>query len=83
MEAINREDLETAEWLLKDVGVPLDAMAGGGVTPPNILQDDISRYRPGTATYETLLRLQAVMQARGIVFPVETAAHWRASRGIK
>ena len=80
---MNREDLETAEWLLKDVGVPLDAMAGGGVTPPNILQDDISRYRPGTQTHDTLLRLQAVMQARGVVFPVETAAHWRASRGIK
>ena len=83
MAAMTREDLETAEWLLKDVGVPLDAIAGGGVTPPNILQDDISRYRPGTPTHDTLLRLQAVMQARGVVFPVETAAHWRASRGIK
>ena len=83
MAAMTREDLETAEWLLKDVGVPLDAMAGGGVTPPNILQDDISRYRQGTPTHDALLRLQAVMQARGVVFPVETAAHWRASRGIK
>ena len=83
MEAISREDLETAEWLLKDVGVPVEADPRRDVTPANQLQLHISRYRPGTPTYETLMRLQAIMQSRGIVFPVETVTQRRASLGLK
>ena len=81
--ALSREDFEIAEWLLKDVGVPLDAVSSGGVTPANHLQNQIGRYLPGTPIPDVLLRLQALMQARGIVFPVETSAQWRAVRGIK
>ena len=81
--ALSREDFEIAEWLLKDVGVPLDAVSSGGVTPANHLQSQIGRYLPGTPIPDVLLRLQALMQARGIVFPVETSAQWRAVRGIK
>ena len=81
--ALSREDFEIAEWLLKDVGVPLGAVSSGGVTPANHLQNQIGRYLPGTPIPEILLRLQALMQARGIVFPVETSAQWRAVRGIK
>ena len=83
MEAISREDLETAEWLLKDMGVPVEADPRRDVTPANQLQLHISRHRPGTPTYETLLRLQAIMQSRGIVFPVETVTQRRASLGLK
>ena len=83
MEAMSREDLETAEWLLKDVGVPLDSETVRGVNSANILQSELSRYRPGTPTYDSLLRLQAAMQARGVVFPVETSTQRRASRGLK
>ena len=82
-EALSREDFEIAEWLLKDVGVPLDAVSSGGITPANHLQSQIGRYLPGTPIPDVLLRLQALMQARGIVFPVETSAQWRAVRGLK
>ncbi len=83
MEAMSREDLETAKWLLKDIGVLLDSETIRGVNSANILQGDLSRYRPGTPTHDALLRLQAVMQARGVVFPVETSTQRRASRGLK
>ena len=83
MEAMSREDLEIAEWLLKDIGVPLDSETIRGVNSANILQEDLSRYRPSTPTHDALLRLQAVMQARGVVFPVETSTQRRASRGLK
>ena len=83
MEAMSREDFETAEWLLKDVGIPLDAQTSRGLNSANWLQDDISRYRPGTPTMASLLRLKALMEARGVVFPVETAGQWRARNGVK
>ena len=81
--ALSREDFEMAEWLLKEAGVPLDAVSSGGVTPANHLESQIGRYLPGTPIPAVLLRLQALMQARGIVFPVETPAQWRNVRGIK
>ena len=81
--ALSREDFEMAEWLLKEAGVPLDAVSSGGVTPANHLESQIGRYLPGTPIPAVLLRLQALMQARGIVFPVETPAQWRSVRGIK
>ena len=83
MTAMDREDFKTAEWLLKDIRVPLDAETVRGVNSANSLQEDLSRYRPGTPTHDALLRLQAVMQARGVVFPVETSTQRRASRGLK
>ena len=83
MTAMDREDFKTAEWLLKDIRVPLDAETVRGVNSANSLQENLSRYRPGTPTHDALLRLQAVMQARGVVFPVETSTQRRASRSLK
>lgn len=83
MEALSREDFKTAEWLLKDVGVPLDAESNRGITPANQLQAQIARYKPDTPVLESLLRLKALMQTRGVAFPVETAEQRRSSRGIK
>ena len=83
MNALSGEDFESAEWLLKDVGLTLDACSSRGVTAANQLQRQIGRYLPGTPIPDVMLRLQALMQARGIVFPVETSAQWQAARGIK
>ena len=83
MEALSREDLETAEWLLKDINVPLDSQTIRGVNSANHLQSDLAKYRPGTPTHDTLLRMQEIMKSRGVVFPVETSAQWRARHGIK
>ena len=83
MDAVTGEDFETAEWLLKDIGVPVDENPTRDVTPANQLQLHIARYRPGTATHDALLRLQAVMKTRGVVFPVETVAQRRARLGLE
>ena len=83
MIALSREDYPSAEWLIRDVGVPLTALSSRGVTAANQLQRDIGSYLPGTPVPDFLLRLQALMQARGIVFPVETSAQWQAARGMK
>ena len=81
--AMTREDFETAEWLLKDMAIPLDAETRRGVNSANYLQEDLIRYRPGTPTHDQLLRLQAVMQARGVIFPVPTIEQRQLDLGIK
>lgn len=83
METVSREDYKTAEWLITDVGVPLDTETARGVTPANQMQQHIARYRAGTPTFASLHRLQALMQARGVVFPVETPEQRRANRGVR
>ena len=83
MTALSREDFTSAEWLLQEAGVTLHARSSRGVTAANHLQRQIGQYLPGTPIPDVLLRLQALMQARGIVFPVETSAQWRAVRGIR
>ena len=81
--AMSREDFNTAEWLLKDMAIPLDAETRRGINSANYLQDDLMRYRPGTPTHDRLLRLQAVMQARGVIFPVPTMEQRRQTLGAK
>ena len=83
MAAMSREDFNTAEWLLKDMAIPLDAETVRGVNSANYLQDDLVRYRPGTPTHDRLLRLQAVMQARGVIFPVPTIEQRQQALSIK
>ena len=81
--AMAGEDFDTAEWLLKDMAIPLDAETVRGVNSANYLQDDLVRYRPGTPTHDRLLRLQAVMQSRGVIFPVPTIEQRQQALGIK
>ena len=83
MAAMSREDFNTAEWLLKDMAIPLDAETVRGVNSANYLQDDLVRYRLGTPTHDRLLRLQAVMQARGVIFPVPTIEQRQQALGVK
>ena len=83
MAAMSREDFDTAEWLLKDMLIPLDAETVRGVNSANYLQDDLMRYRPGTPTHDRLLRLQAVMQSRGVIFPVPTIEQRQQTLGVK
>ena len=81
--AMSREDFDTAEWLLKDMAIPLDAETRRGINSANYVQDDLMRYRPGTPTHDRLLRLQAVMQARGVIFPVPSIEQRQLDLGIK
>jgi hypothetical protein len=84
MEALSREDLDMAEWLLADVNVPLAARTSRGVTGPNMVQSGLTEdYRPGTPTYLRYRKLQAIMADKGIAFPVESAAQYRARMNLK
>ena len=81
--AMAGEDFDTAEWLLKDMAIPLDAETRRGINSANYVQDGLIRYRPGTPAHDRLLRLQVVMQERGVIFPVPTMEQRRQALGIK
>lgn len=82
MKALQAESLDVAEWLLMEIGTPLDTMDTGGSTPPNMVQRALNeKYRPGTPTHNRYLKFKAFMESKGVVFPVETSAEWRARQG--
>lgn len=80
MEALDREDFDTAEWLLVDIGVPLDGPPDrGGNTPANQVQRALTEvFRPGSPSYVRYEKFKAIMERKGIVFPVESSAEYRA-----
>ena len=80
MEALDREDFDTAEWLLVDIGVPVDIEpARLGSTPANQVQRALVEvFRPGSRTYKRYEKFKRIMEQKGIVFPVESAAEYRA-----
>ncbi|MFG6462502.1 hypothetical protein ACG04Q_13065 [Roseateles sp. DXS20W] len=83
MRALNQEDLDTAEWLLAEKQVPVqDVMSSGGgftVTPANMVQRALTEvFKPGSPPYRRYEKFKRIMEQRGIVFPVESAAEWRA-----
>ena len=82
---IGRKVAELLGWECVDKQIIERVAAMGKVNPAWAAQADevIARYRPGTPTMASLLRLKALMEARGVVFPVETAEQWRARNGVK
>ena len=80
MVALDREDLETAEWLLVSIGIPLDGPPdGGGSTPANQVQRALGQvFRPGSPTYLRYEKFKRIMEQKGVVFPVESSAEYRA-----
>jgi hypothetical protein len=80
MEALDREDFDTAEWLLVKVGVPIDIPPDRtGNTPANMVQRALTEvFRPGSPSYERYEKFKRLMEQKGIVFPVESSADWRA-----
>lgn len=84
MDALSVEDLDLAEWLLTQIGVPLTTMNSGGITPANMVQRGLTeKFRPGTPTHNRYLKFKAFMESKGIVFPVESSADWRVRNGVK
>jgi hypothetical protein len=80
MEALDREDFDTAEWLLVSIGVPLDGPPDrGGNTPANQVQRALGEvFRPGSPSYLRYAKFKSIMERKGIVFPVESSAEYRA-----
>jgi len=84
MKALLGDNLDMAEWLLVDVKVPLTAQTVRGVNAPNMVQRALEQtYKPGTSTWARYQRFRAVMEDRGVRFPVETAAQVRERLHLK
>lgn len=84
MMALLAEDLDTAEWLLEDVKVPLAAQTVRGVNAPNMVQRALEQtYKPGTSTWTRYQKFRSVMEDRGVRFPVETPAQVRERLHLK
>jgi len=81
-DALDGEDLDTAEWLLTTVGVPVDVPRDRrGSTPAAEVQRRLAEdFRPGTPTYKRYEKFKRIMEQKGIVFPVESAADYRARK---
>ncbi|MFG6462503.1 hypothetical protein ACG04Q_13070 [Roseateles sp. DXS20W] len=80
MYALEGEDFDTAEWLLAEVKVPISGvMDNAGITPANMVQRALAEvFKPGSSTYRRYEKFKRIMEERGIVFPVESSAEWRA-----
>ena len=80
MYALEGEDFDTAEWLLAEVKVPISGvMDNAGITPANMVQRALTEvFKPGSPTYRRYEKFKRIMEERGIVFPVESSAAWRA-----
>jgi hypothetical protein len=79
IDAMNREDFDMAEWMIK-AGVPVDNPPDlNGVTPANIVQGALTeQFKPGSPTWRRYDKIKQMMAQQGIVFPVESSASWRA-----
>lgn len=55
----------------------------GQLSVANYVQEDLERFRPGIPIHERYLKFKAFMESKGVVFPVETSAAWRARMGVK
>ena len=79
LDAMDVQDYELAEWiLLQGASVKIETPAGG--TPANAVEFYLKKFRPGTPTHDQVLRLKALMQARGAVFPAPTPQEIRERR---
>ena len=81
IDVLSKFDFDRAEWLIQR-GAQVDFEDRGGVTPAYMIQDDLSRVKPGSESEQKLLNLKAMMQARGAVFPAATPAENRTKRGL-
>lgn len=71
---------EMAEMLVR-AGAALNPEPGpAGLNPATGLQFMLGEYRVGTDSHNTLLRIRALMEERGVKFPVPTPAEVQRSR---
>lgn len=79
LRTMDLQDYELAEWILLQ-GASLRIEPLSGVTPAYSVQYDLAKFRPGTPIHDQVLRLKALMQARGAVFPAPTPQEIRERR---
>lgn len=79
MRAMDTQDYELAEWLLRK-GASVHIDTASGMTPAYGVQFHLNKYKPGSPTYNKVLHLKKMMEERGAVFPAPTPAEVRARR---
>lgn len=79
MRAIDAQDYELAEWLLQQ-GASVHVESNGGMTPAYSVQYDLQKFKLGTPTYNKVLHLKSLMEARGAVFPALSPKQVKARR---
>jgi ankyrin repeat protein len=79
MRAIDAQDYDLAQWIVLQ-GASVKIEATSGMTPAYSVQYDLQKFTPGSPTYEKVLRLKALMEARGAVFPAPSPKEVRERR---
>lgn len=79
MRAMDAQDYAMAEWLLQR-GASVDITPPSGVTPAYAVERHLSKYIPGSPTYNKVLHLKEMMAERGAVFPPLSPAEVRARK---
>jgi uncharacterized protein len=80
MRAMDAQDYDLAEHLIL-MGASVHIEDKSGLTPAYSVQFHLQKFKPGSPTYNKVLRLKDLMQARGAVFPALSPAEMRARHG--
>ncbi len=80
--AMDAQDYDLAEWLLKQ-GASVNIETKSGMTPAYSTEFHLNKFKPGSPTYNKVLRIKQMMAERGAVFPAQTPEQVRQRRGQK
>lgn len=83
IDAMDAQDYDLAEWILLQGAAVVREPTLSGTTPANTVQFHLNKFIPGSPTYNKVLHLKQLMEARGAVFPAPTPKEIRESRGQK
>lgn len=83
IDAMDAQDYDLAEWILLRGAAVVREPTVAGTTPANTVQFHLNKFVPGSPTYNKVLRLKQLMEARGAVFPAPTPQEIRKRRGQK
>lgn len=81
--AMDAQDYDLAEWILLQGAAVVREPTISGMTPANSVQFHLNKFKPGSPTYNKVLHLKQLMEARGAVFPAPSPQEIRERRGQK
>jgi len=81
--AMDAQDYDLAEWILLQGAAVVREPTISGMTPANAVQFHLNKFIPGSPTYNKVLHLKQLMEARGAVFPALSPKEIREIRGQK
>ncbi|MDD5298522.1 MAG: ankyrin repeat domain-containing protein [Rhodocyclaceae bacterium] len=81
--AMDAQDYDFAEWILLQGAAVVREPTISGMTPANAVQFHLNKFKPGSPSYNKVLHLKQLMEARGAVFPALSPKEIREMRGQK